>query len=67
MMVKNTCRNRLTALINTATRYNHASPDIVWRCDQGRLGQARKEENARLGQWRWLSGNVLANEDLDHE
>lgn len=29
MMVKKTCRNRLTAFINTASRYNHASPDIV--------------------------------------
>jgi hypothetical protein len=29
IMVKNTCRNRLTALIMTAKRYNHASPDIM--------------------------------------
>jgi hypothetical protein len=29
MMVKKTCRNRLTAFINTANKYNHASPDIV--------------------------------------
>jgi hypothetical protein len=27
--VKKTCRKRLTAFINTASRYNHASPDIV--------------------------------------
>ena len=29
MMVKKTCRNRLTAFINTARRYSHASPVIV--------------------------------------
>jgi hypothetical protein len=29
IIVKNTCRNRLTAFINTASRYNHASPVIV--------------------------------------
>jgi len=29
IMVKKTCRNRLTALINTARRYNHASPVIM--------------------------------------
>lgn len=29
IMVKKTCRNRLTAFINTARRYNHASPVIV--------------------------------------
>jgi hypothetical protein len=28
-MVKKTWRNRLTAFISTARRYNHASPDIV--------------------------------------
>lgn len=29
IMVKKTCRNRLTAFINTAKRYNHASPVIM--------------------------------------
>lgn len=29
MIVKKTCRNRFTALISTANRYNHASPDIM--------------------------------------
>lgn len=29
MMVKKTCRKRLTALINTAKRKSHASPDIM--------------------------------------
>jgi hypothetical protein len=29
MMVKNTWRNRLTAFMSTARRYNHASPDIL--------------------------------------
>jgi len=29
MIVKKTCRNRLTALINTANKYNQASPDIM--------------------------------------
>lgn len=29
MMVKKTCRNRLTALINTDNRNSHASPDII--------------------------------------
>jgi hypothetical protein len=29
MMVKKTCRKRLTAFISTAKRYNHASPDIL--------------------------------------
>lgn len=30
MIVKKTCRNRFTAFISTARRYNHASPDIIW-------------------------------------
>ena len=29
MIVKKTCKNRFTALINTANRYSHASPDII--------------------------------------
>ena len=29
MIVKKTCRNRLTAFISTASRYSHASPDIM--------------------------------------
>lgn len=29
MMVKKTWRKRLTALINTAMRYSHASPDML--------------------------------------
>lgn len=29
IMVKKTCRKRLTALINTASRYSQASPDII--------------------------------------
>jgi hypothetical protein len=29
MMVKKTCRKRLTAFMRTASRYNHASPDIL--------------------------------------
>lgn len=29
MMVKNTWRKRLTAFIRTASRYSHASPDIM--------------------------------------
>jgi len=29
IIVKKTCRNRFTALINTARRYSHASPDIM--------------------------------------
>ena len=29
IMVKKTCRKRLTALISTASRYSHASPDII--------------------------------------
>lgn len=29
MMVKKTWRKRLTALMSTAKRYNHASPDIL--------------------------------------
>jgi hypothetical protein len=29
MMVKKTWRKRLTALMMTAKRYNHASPDIL--------------------------------------
>lgn len=29
MMVKKTWRNRLTAFMSTAKRYNHASPDMV--------------------------------------
>lgn len=29
MIVKKTWRNRLTALIRTANRYSHASPDII--------------------------------------
>lgn len=29
IIVKKTCRNRFTALISTARRYSHASPDIM--------------------------------------
>lgn len=29
MIVKKTCKNRLTALISTAKRYSQASPDIM--------------------------------------
>lgn len=29
MMVKKTCKKRLTALINTDSRNSHASPDII--------------------------------------
>ena len=29
MIVKKTCRNKFTALISTANRYNQASPDII--------------------------------------
>jgi hypothetical protein len=29
MMVKKTCRKRLTAFMSTANRYSHASPDIM--------------------------------------
>jgi hypothetical protein len=29
IIVKKTCKNKLTALINTAKRYSHASPDIM--------------------------------------
>lgn len=29
IIVKKTCKKRLTALINTANRYNQASPDMV--------------------------------------
>lgn len=31
MIVKKTCKKRLTAFISTARRYSHASPDIM--CD----------------------------------
>jgi hypothetical protein len=33
MIVKKTCRNRLTALISTANRYSQASPDIMMGVD----------------------------------
>lgn len=29
MIVKKTCKKRLTAFISTASRYSHASPDIM--------------------------------------
>lgn len=29
MIVKKTCRKRLTAFMSTARRYSHASPDII--------------------------------------
>ncbi len=29
MIVKKTCKNKLTAFIRTASRYSHASPDIM--------------------------------------
>jgi hypothetical protein len=37
MMVKNTCRKRLTAFISTAKRYSHASPDILSVIDRSPL------------------------------
>lgn len=41
MMVKKTWRNRLTAFISTAKRYNHASPDMMMGCCQrtGRMNE----------------------------
>ena len=30
IIVKKTCRKRLTAFIRTANKYNHASPDIIF-------------------------------------
>lgn len=35
IIVKKTCRKRLTAFISTASRYSHASPDII--CASGPL------------------------------
>ena len=35
MMVKKTCRNKLTALINTASKKSHASPDIILSYGEG--------------------------------
>lgn len=32
IMVKKTCKNRLTALINTANKNSHPSPDMIVMC-----------------------------------
>lgn len=37
MIVKKTCRNKLTAFISTANRYSHASPDIIFAIELPRL------------------------------
>jgi hypothetical protein len=47
IIVKKTCRNRLTALSRTASRYNHASPDmfeapVVAEYTKVRLSRFRK-------------------------
>src|SRR6266480_519543 len=34
MIVKKTCKKRLTAFMRTANRYSHASPDIIDRRQQ---------------------------------
>lgn len=41
IIVKNTCKNRLTALISTANRYNHASPDIIL----GQICESRRKRD----------------------
>lgn len=41
MIVKKTCKNKLTALISTANKYNHASPDIMMGYVYGREGADR--------------------------
>lgn len=42
IIVKKTWRNRLTAFMSTAKRYNHASPDIVMDgCESRRVGERR--------------------------
>ena len=41
MMVKKTCRNRLTAFMSTAKRYNHASPDMLAVLLVGGVGLTR--------------------------
>ena len=53
MIVKKTCKKRLTAFISTARRYSHASPDIIWTVSislyPSALG-AREREAGRSGQ-----------------
>ena len=41
MIVKKTCRKRLTAFMRTASRYNHASPDILTE-DQTVIGSVQE-------------------------
>ena len=47
IIVKKTCRKRLTAFISTASRYSHASPDII--CASRPL-QAVFAHEAKVGQ-----------------
>lgn len=65
MMVKKTCRNRLTAFISTAKRNNHASPDILavlsWRkamCDLVRC------VSRSLGMSWWAFATVMLSRQL---
>lgn len=53
MIVKKTWRNRLTAFISTANRYNHASPDIVRAvCAARHLVQAGFSREGEERGWR---------------
>lgn len=48
MIVKKTCKNKLTAFINTANRYNHASPVIVIVCC---VSNAKMQDGTARGGW----------------
>ena len=72
MIVKKTWRNRLTAFISTAKRYNHASPDILadyssleswFRSPRislfGPIGERRAENGAEIRDQRAESGKLV--------
>jgi hypothetical protein len=69
MMVKKTCRNRLTAFINTANRKSQASPDIMVDRNQGRgdlelLDYIVGDDRKRVGVRRWEAAAASARSEI---
>jgi hypothetical protein len=52
MIVKKTCKNRLTAFIKTAKRYSHASPDIVTGMTKKHAARQEERRGRQIRGWR---------------
>lgn len=66
MMVKKTWRNRLTALISTANRYSHASPDILADVDVSPEGSVKHALLASSLVYGSLDAQRLQSANLRH-